>query len=314
MRLFSKVILTICCIILAGSFIIGILFTQVPDIEGMTTYEAKQLLYESDLKIKLPLNTNDNDSSIIIWQSVGQNDLVLRGTTVGVMTNEIPQTIGVPYMIGEKYENAIALLIENGLQYRIRVAEENSTSLDQYYVSYQSIAAGSIVPAGTVIDLELSLHEIETPLNQETSIFIPVPKLIGLEEQEAVDLLMSLGLEGSVYWLQGTDENADQYYIFNQSIPEGTLVVLGTIIELEHTPKQFESPAVVPYVIGMDQDSAVNMIRANGLQFQVWWTEEENSKMPVDIYSIKGQSISAGSTVPVGTIIELELTTEKPNT
>lgn len=221
--------------------------------------------------------------------------------------------VDVPSVIGKNYITAITLLTQNDLQYKVRVPEENGIPLDQYNISYQSITAGSSVPEETIIELELSLEEVEVqPIHEESSDLILIPNLIGLEEQEAVNLLMSIGLKSNVYWLQENDETADYYYILNQSIPEGSLVAVGTVVELERSSKQPGTPVEMPNVIGMEQIEATSLLMKNGLQFQVWWSEEENETSS-DIYYIKDQSIQAGSTVTAETIIELELTSQNPN-
>lgn len=143
---------------------------------------------------------------------------------------------------------------------------------------------------------------------EEPSDLILIPNLVGFEEQEAVNLLTSIGLKSSVYWIQGNDETADQYFIVNQSIPEGSFVSVGTVIELEHSSKQPGTLVEVPNVIGMEQNKATIQLMKNGLQFKVWWTEDDNDKTS-SVYYIKDQSIKEGTIVSAGTVVKLELTT-----
>lgn len=300
------------------SCIVYMTCTKVPDIttNNISVEEAKRILRENDLNIEFIINVNDEPSSIVTWQSPKKNKIIFKGRNVSVLTEEkgkAPIMVDVPSVIGKNYITAITLLTQNDLQYKVHVPEENGIPLDQYNISYQSITAGSNVPKETIIELELSLEKIETPSTQvEQSDLIPVPNLVGIEEHEAVNLLESLGLEGSVYWIQGNDENADKYYILNQSIPEGSLVAVGTVVELERSPKQPGTLIYVPNVIGMEQIEATSLLMKNGLQFQVWWSKEENETSS-DIYYIRDQSIQAGSTVNAGTLVELELTSQNPN-
>lgn len=300
------------------SCIVYMICTEVPDIttNNISVEDAKKILSENDLGIEFIINVNDEPASIVTWQSPKKNKIVLKGSNVTILTEEkvrTPIMVDVPSVIGKNYITAITLLTQNDLQYKVRAPEENGIPLDQYNISYQSITAGSSVPEETIIELELSLEEVEVqPIHEESSDLIPIPNLIGIEEQEAVNLLMSIGLKSNVYWLQGNDETADYYYILNQSIPEGSLVAVGTVIELERSPKQPGTPVKMPNVIGMEQIEATSLLMKNGLQFQVWWSEEENETSS-DIYYIKDQSIQAGSTVTAGTIIELELTSQNPN-
>lgn len=310
----TSIMVIACAFVIAGGTVF-MLCTKVPDIIDRSVAEAEELLNNANLNISFDKNTIHDRSNIISWQFQAEGSVVFKGSDVGVLVKEAGteyETVNVPNVVGEKYEDAIALLINNDLQYRARIMGESDASLSQYYISYQSIASGSSIPERTVIDLELSLEKVDVPPVKEPSDLIPVPNLVGMEELDAVDLLLSIGLESSVYWIQGNDENADCYYILNQSIPEGSLVAAGTVIELERSPKQPGALVEVPSVVGMEQIEATSLLMKNGLQFQVWWTAEEN-EAPSDVYYIKGQSIEAGDIVPAGTLVKLELTSKNPN-
>lgn len=316
--LLSKILPLIPFAFVVISCIIHMTCSKVPDItsNNTTVNEAKEILRENDLNIEFPINANYEPSDIIEWQYLPKDKIVLKNSyiAVDIKEKEITKSIvEVPNLIGKNYITAITLLTENSLQYKVRIPKESGIPFDQYNISYQSITAGSSIPEGTIIDLELSLEEVDVPpANEETSDLIPIPNLIGLEEKEAVNLLMSIGLKSNVYWLQGNDETADCYYILNQSIPEGSFVAVGTVVELERSSKQPGTPVLVPNVIGMEQIEATNLLMKNGLQFQVSWTKDENETSS-DIYYIKDQSIQAGSTVNAGTLVELELTSQNPN-
>ena len=68
---------------------------------------------------------------------------------------------------------------------------------------------------------------------------------------------------------------------------------------------------VVPSVVGMEQTDAIGLMQLNGLQFQVWWSFQ--AKEDTEAYYIVSQSPSAGEQVPVGTVVELELTDSVPD-
>lgn len=308
-------IAVVSCSFVIVSALAFMLCTKVPSLEGKNVVEAEELLNKAGLKIEYENNIPYNKENEVIQQFQGVGEVILKSSPIGVIVEEAEktkETVDVPNVIGEKYEDAIALLKRKNLQYRARITDESDALPSQYYICYQSFSAGSSIPEGTVIDLELSLEEVDVSSVQNPSDLITVPNLIGMEEREAVDSLLSSGLKGSVYWLQGNDENADFYYILNQSIPEGSLVRTGTVIELERSPKQPGMPIEVPNVIGMEQNEATHLLMQNGLQFQVWWVVEEN-EMPSDVYYIIGQSVKSGDVVPAGTLVKLELTTKNPN-
>ncbi len=306
-------IAVVSCAFVIVSALVFMLCAKVPELVGKSVEKAEELLTNAGLKIEYENNIPYNKENEVIQQFHEKGEVILKTNHVGVIVEEAEkETVVVPNVIGEKYEDAIALLERKNLQYRARIMNASDASPSKCYIRYQSVLAGSSIPEGTVIDLELSPEKVDVSPVDNPSDLIPVPNLIGMEEHEAVNSLLSSGLEGSVYWLQGNDENADFYYILNQSIPEGSLVRTGTVIELERSSKQPGAPIEVPNVIGMEQNEATHLLMQNGLQFQVWWVVEEN-EMPSDVYYIKGQSVKSGDVVPAGTLVKLELTTKNPN-
>lgn len=100
----------------------------------------------------------------------------------------------------------------------------------------------------------------------------------------------------------------------NIIVPKGMEIIVYLDVEdavsNKVEPKPTEGEIIVPNVIGMEQIMATILLTDQGLQFQVWWTEENN--IDVEQYYIIDQSIPAGSSVPAGTIVKLELSATKP--
>ncbi len=67
---------------------------------------------------------------------------------------------------------------------------------------------------------------------------------------------------------------------------------------------------VVPNVFAMEQIEATELLTASGLEFQVWWYEEDVKD--TNVYYVIEQSIPANTEVEVGTIIRLHITSTKP--
>lgn len=130
-----------------------------------------------------------------------------------------------------------------------------------------------------------------------------VPNVVGMEYDVAVDLLLNIGF--ARVSASGISVPAEHYYIYEQSIPEGSTAYRGTDIELTVITKPLDSATNVPNVIGMEQHEATALLAESGLQFQVWWTEENN--ISSEYYYIIDQSIPANSSVPAGTLVQLEL-------
>ena len=205
----------------------------------------------------------------------------------------------------------------NGGLSKGRLIENNN--YDCIVVS-QSAETGLLVPKGTVIILDYvngnqnyGTNSITMPKDDDSfgERIIPdgyasVPSVVDLEEEEAVQLLESSRLEASVWWLSSLNDKLSTYYIIEQSIPAGSVVPIGTKVEIQRSGIKNGTSVVVPRVVEMDQEEATALLTNSGLSFQVWWTEDVNSSSSEEVF-IAEQSIPEGSEVPAGTVIRLKL-------
>lgn len=102
----------------------------------------------------------------------------------------------------------------------------------------------------------------------------------------------------------------------SQSVDECSIVPKGTLVtvylkEIETDVADIQGTVTVPQVISMEQTEGAELLTESGLQFQVWWTEENN--IGADLYYIVDQSIPAGSEVSAGTLIKVELSPIEKN-
>lgn len=207
-------------------------------------------------------------------------------------------------------------------------------------VTYQSIKADTYEKKETTIECG---YEKETDIETESTTEYPsqssnekviVPDVVNMEQNEAVAIIHESNLEFQVWWTaDDVSSDGETYYVKSQKTKAGTSVDAGTIIELEITnikpttsvietttiieskteritekktsKKKNTDKVTVPNVIGMQQDEAIEKLTSLGLDFQVWWTEEDNL-IEGENY-VKEQSIDAGIEVPKGTIIKLRL-------
>lgn len=142
--------------------------------------------------------------------------------------------------------------------------------------------------------------------------YTKVPDLVGKSYSSAEIIAdnnnLSIGLgENELY--------KSDIIIKRQCIEKGELLRKNSKIyvyttETLYTPSTSKDKILVPNVVGMEQIEATELISAKGLQFQVWWTEENN--IIAEHYYIIDQSIKEGTSVEGGTLIELELSPTKP--
>lgn len=80
---------------------------------------------------------------------------VISTTTETTGLSNTESVCTVPYVIGYEQTEAIAIIEKAKLDAIVEASEEN-VSDSCYYVIYQSIPAGSIVPIGTTVTMELA--------------------------------------------------------------------------------------------------------------------------------------------------------------
>lgn len=145
-------------------------------------------------------------------------------------------------------------------------------------------------------------------------LFTEVPRVRGGDVNEAETKLHNAGLTMALDRGINLKENWSSQ-VAGQSIDEYSIVPKGTKVIIYLNAVQTDMPDVqgivsVPNVVGMEQIEATELLTESGLQFQVWWTEENN--IEAEQYYVISQSIPADSEVPAGTLVKLELSPNKP--
>lgn len=232
--------------------------------------------------------------------------------------------VRVPPLYGKTVRAAwqeLAYTELNGGLSKGRLISENNYDC---IVVFQGIETGILVPKGTFITFDCTNWNQNTSTSNITmpkenvfssEMIIPdgyvrVPSVVDLEEEKAVQLLESSGLEASVWWLSSLNDKLSTYYIIEQSIPAGSVVAIGTKVEIQKSGVKNGTSVVVPRVVGMDQEEATALLTNTGLSFQVWWTEDVNNSSSEKLF-IAEQSIPEGSEVPAGTVVRLKLGVRK---
>ena len=154
-----------------------------------------------------------------------------------------------------------------------------------------------------------------------TSLFGKVPNVIGKNVAYVQQALSDAGFEFECE--QGYTFDSDDI-VYSISEKEGAVISRNTVItiycnkiikenedntDIEETNNN-QNYIKVPNVIGMEQNAAGAELKKMGLDFRVWWNEENNTIG--DNYYVIGQSIPADSFVIPGAIVKLEISPIKP--
>jgi beta-lactam-binding protein with PASTA domain len=144
--------------------------------------------------------------------------------------------------------------------------------------------------------------------------FTEVPDVCGVTLRDAREKIHNAGLSFAMVPGINYDENRVSE-VTGQSVDAYTIVQKETKVTVYIQSKLTEIPDIkgmisVPNVVGMEQMEATELLTESGLQFQVWWTGENN--IEAEQYYIIDQSIPADSQVPAGTLVKLELSPKQP--
>ena len=131
----------------------------------------------------------------------------------------------VPNVRGLTVKDANKALSDAGLTGIYLEAEEQST------VTNQSPAANTQVVRGSTVMLYSSGYSFFAEVEEETET-VKVPKLIGKDRIDALDALKKVGL------ILDYDRTNCAGEVFEQDIPDGTEVPIGTVVHVQFQVKE----------------------------------------------------------------------------
>jgi len=162
----------------------------IPDVNGKTYAEAKSILDEKGFNVEKAEDTANtaakdtvvstspaagerakSGSTITVYVSSGANYSASAATEVSVAKADGQVT--VPNIIGMTSEEAVITLVEAGLQEGTIVETNNEDSNLTGLICAQSIAFGTSVSAGTVINMELSIGPASVTYSYNADISAP---------------------------------------------------------------------------------------------------------------------------------------------
>ena len=191
-------------------------------------------------------------------------------------------------VVGMNEEDAKRNLEQIGLL--MFVVEYQSSTEPDGTVLTQSVNEGQQVATGTTIEVVVAGAEAED------SSMVDVPNVVGRAENEAVNMLLSAGL------------NYQKSYEYNSSVAAGTVInqspANGSVAKSTTVTiviSQGEQAITVPSVIGKTQTDAQNTLANQNLKYNVT-TDYSDS---VEEGQIISQSVDAGKTVAPGTTVTI---------
>ena len=152
---------------------------EVPDVKGMSEAEGVAALSQKGFIVN---KTEGHDEYIkegnIITQSPEAGSKAPSGTTITIRISLGPENakVRVPDLMGRGEEEAMAMLVEAGLQLGVVSTVKNENAELTGLVCYQSYSVGSYVDAGTMVDISISLGPVQATYKFTDSISAPTPE------------------------------------------------------------------------------------------------------------------------------------------
>lgn len=209
--------------------------------------------------------------------------------TSGNISTESRQ-VSVPDCAGKTQDEAITLLQEKELDYKIQEKEDDS--IEKGVVISSTPAAGAKVDKGTIITLFVSKGN-ESP---------DMPDVVNMSLEAAKSQLEGMGLKVKVENVE--DDSVEENHVIKTSPVSGEKVKLGTTVTL--TVSKGRGKTTVPYLVNKSYDDAAAAL--SNVNLQVGSVSYENSDS-VEVGYVIRQGLDANSQVDKGTYVDLVIST-----
>lgn len=215
-------------VLLAGAFLLGrlsgrepVVEVQIPVVRGEDLSTATNALQELGLRTVLAPAVYDSQipRNAVISSNPPAGATVQSGSVATVTYSNGPEPVTVPPLVGQPEETARDALEQVGLAPGLR-AEEPSAQVAAGSVVRLEPAAGSDVAPFTTVTLVISAGAPPVVL----------PRVIGLEEDEAQSQLTVSGLEVEIE--RQADADVPEGRVIDQSPASGTIASPGTAVVL----------------------------------------------------------------------------------
>ena len=173
---------------------------RVPSVRNLSQRAAFKELERAELKVTAdPQPSSSVKKGSAIGTSPKEGTEVDRGSRVRLFVSSGPEQITVPNVVGLSRSSAESRLDREGLSVQVQTQESDKPKDE---VIAQSPAQGTKLNSGDRVTITISTGEAEVPT-------VDVPDVEGLSERDALRMLRSQGLTGTVRERKTEDEGED---------------------------------------------------------------------------------------------------------
>jgi serine/threonine-protein kinase len=228
----------------------------IPPVANKTVAQAQQLLSEAGFRSTTSdVFDEDVPNGLVVGTEPGAGTEIRKFQPVALFVSKGPQLFELPPLAGGTFEEAKVSLNSAGMALGT-VTEEFSEDAAAGVVLSQDPVAGTPVRRGTPVALLVSKGPQP----------IPVPSVVGQDEDDAVDAIEAAGLRADVAREEVFDRNIPEGAVVSQAPATGTLTRGGTVtLTISKGPRMVE----VPNFIGKQAGEAEQALRRLGFEVRV---------------------------------------------
>ncbi len=285
--------------------------TAVPSVLGLSEAEAKQKIEDAGFEFKNEGKqaSAEYEAGLVAHQRPGEGEKIAKGEVVSIWISSGEGEVEVPDLTGMTAAEAGAALGARGLKPK-QLEEVGTEEADKGKVLRQNPAPGEQVDAGATVTFWVAV----------SSDMVPVPRLIGMNKDQAVATLTSLKLVAEVKEVASTLSGGT---VVSQDPTESTKVEPGSTVKIFVSNAPVSNKVDVPSVAGLSLDDAKARLELHGLHARVEYydTLDYDPNVVIQQDPRAGVEVSRGSYVellvaraPTTTTTEVTTTTEPTTT
>ena len=273
--------------------------TPVPNVVGTKTAAAVARLRAAGLRSQVTSVPAKAAAGVVIAQNPTAGTSVAKGSTVSINVSKGQAT--VPDVVGQPASTAKTALRAAGLvpvEFKVPGAEPKGTVTAQKPLPSQRVPRGSKVRINVSTGTQAGGGTTSTATTP-TAQTVRVPNVVGLQQTAAQRRLHSAGLGAGVTYVASQQPSGQ---VVAERPAAGTQVRKGSKVQLSVSRGPNATTAVVPDVIGQDQQTATTTLQSAGFRVQVIMVsppDPSQSGKVIDEQPGGGTRAPEGSTVTI---------------
>ncbi len=268
--------------------------TSVPQVVGLALADARPLLEQAGLRVRIRRVPSEQPPTEILQQSPAAGSKATPNGFALLTVSRSQERLTVPDVVGLKAADATRAIREAGLQPMIRLIRSDEPA---GMVVGQVPSPDETVERMSAVQLLVAAPARPSQSSQPSQTAIEIPDLVGLTASEARDRLREAGLR----WTQtkvASEEPAGT--VVGQSPGAGARLRKGQRVTLEISTRPAE--AMVPDVTGLDEQGARQQLEAAGFDVRV---VDQPATDPTEDGLVVDQNPTGGNRSASGSVVTL---------